>query len=245
MRWCIYATFCIMLFLFSGFIKPRDLPGENFAWNHFKQQLNFSCWTITCPSFILLGKWKGNHFLCRTGALLCFSWCWIYIRSWSSMNLWLLNNNSSSVRHQQGHEREMTHRHTHIQKKLKKGKKISVGSQPQFIHCEAISLQAGFSSGLVLWHHSVAKMHGMLCLCPAPACSRPPLRRWFKCGNTCVILEVLQPRITLHTAADYLHLSAENRRARSLAEWFCVGTKSFCSKAKESRQWLWKGGMYQ
>lgn len=65
------------------------------------------------------------------------------------MNLWLLNNNSSSVRHQQGHEREMTHRHTHIQKKLKKGKKISVGSQPQFIHCEAISLQAGFSSGLV------------------------------------------------------------------------------------------------
>lgn len=123
MRWCIYATFCIMLFLFSGFIKPRDLPGENFAWNHFKQQLNFSCWTITCPSFILLGKWKGNHFLCRTGALLCFSWCWIYIRSWSSMNLWLLNNNSSSVRHQQGHEREMTHRHTHIQKKIKKREK--------------------------------------------------------------------------------------------------------------------------
>lgn len=124
MRWCIYAAFCIMLFLFSGsYIKPRDLPGKNFAWNHFKQQLNFSCWTITCPSFILLGKWKGNHFLCRTGALLCFSWCWIYIRSWSSMNLWLLNNNSSSVRHQQGHEREMTHRHTHIQKKIKKREK--------------------------------------------------------------------------------------------------------------------------
>lgn len=162
------------------------------------------------------------------------------------MNLWLLNNNSSSVRHQQGHEREMTHRHTHIQKKIKKRGKRSLLDPSLNLYTVKQSLcKLAFHLGWFLWHHSVAKMHGMLCLCPAPACSRPPLRRWFKCGNTCVILEVLQPRITLHTAADYLHLSAENRRARSLAEWFCVGTKSFCSKAKESRQWLWKGGMYQ
>lgn len=156
MRWCIYATFCIMLFLFSGFIKPRDLPGENFAWNHFKQQLNFSCWTITCPSFILLGKWKGNHFLCRTGALLCFSWCWIYIRSWSSMNLWLLNNNSSSVRHQQGHEREMTHRHTHIQKKIKKRGKRSLLDPSLNLYTVKQSLcklafHLGWFCGITVW----------------------------------------------------------------------------------------------
>lgn len=89
MRLCIYATFSIMVFLFSGrYSTPCDPPGESFAWNHSKQQLILYCWSISPPSFILPGQWKRNHFRSRTGAPLCFSWSWIYIRSWSSMSLW-------------------------------------------------------------------------------------------------------------------------------------------------------------
>lgn len=72
---------------------------------------------------------------------------------------------------------------------------------------------------------SVAKMHKMFSLCLAPACSCPPLWRRLICGNTCVILEIPWPRTTQHTAADYLHLTAEYRRASSLAKWFWADMK--------------------
>lgn len=62
-----------MSFLFSHTCSAlHNLPGENSAWNHSTQQLNFSCWSITSPSFILPGQWKRNHFLHGTGAPLFF-----------------------------------------------------------------------------------------------------------------------------------------------------------------------------
>lgn len=97
-----------MSFLFSHTCSAlHNLPGENSAWNHSTQQLNFSCWSITSPSFILPGQWKRNHFLHGTGAPLFFFSLMLDLYLELTINKSLLNDNSSSVCSQRSHEREM------------------------------------------------------------------------------------------------------------------------------------------
>lgn len=223
-----------MSFLFSHTCSAlHNLPGENSAWNHSTQQLNFSCWSITSPSFILPGQWKRNHFLHGTGAPLFFFSLMLDLYLELTINKSLLNDNSSSVCSQRSHEREMMLPLPLKKKKKEKCKKkrkiqekhICCWSQASvYTVCSNLS-----ASWLPFWAGfmapSVAKMHKMFSLCLAPACSCPPLWRRLICGNTCVILEIPWPRTTQHTAADYLHLTAEYRRASSLAKWFWADMK--------------------
>lgn len=151
-----------MSFLFSHTCSAlHNLPGENSAWNHSTQQLNFSCWSITSPSFILPGQWKRNHFLHGTGAPLFFFFSLMLdLHLELTINKSLLNDNSSSVCSQRSHEREMMFPFPLKKRKKKNARKeekyrkntFAAGAKPQFTQCAAISLQAGFHSELVSWH---------------------------------------------------------------------------------------------
>lgn len=229
-----------MSFLFSHTCSAlHNLPGENSAWNHSTQQLNFSCWSITSPSFILPGQWKRNHFLHGTGAPLFFFFFldarftfgadhqqifakWQQLLCLQSTKSWKGNDVPLPT---QKKKKEKCKKRRKIQEKhICCWSQASVYTVCSNLSASWLPFWAGFMAP------SVAKMHKMFSLCLAPACSCPPLWRRLICGNTCVILEIPWPRTTQHTAADYLHLTAEYRRASSLAKWFWADMEVFSLK---------------